>query len=377
MTVLYLTNNPRLAGTARILLSWLRLGRQAGVEGVVAAQESGELTDWMRIQGVPVSVTPMCPPARSWPFPGLTRAWKLSRWARVRRVSIVHCNEHDVFPFGVLVARILGVPVVCHVRFAVTRDYCHWAFGGWRRPDALLWTTNQQRLDCAEAIRGIVDDQQQHLIPLGPDLSVFESSRTDRAAARERFDVRSGEVVIGTATALRPVKRLHDFVDLIGDLAEVHPNVVGRIAGGAIPGEEAYRTEVEQRIEARGLGRRLRWLGHLEPVEPFLRSLDIFVSTSAYETFGNSVCEAMACGLPVAAYVGGSVHEVVGNAGIVVATGDLPALREAVGKLVVNPDARRHYGGLGQDRVRREFNPATSFRRLREIYDRLEASSVR
>jgi len=123
------------------------------------------------------------------------------------------------------------------------------------------------------------------------------------------------DVILGTASALRPAQAYRGFRRARVQLAREDPRVGGVLAGDAAPGDESYRDQILQRIAASGLGRRLRWLGNLEPVEPFYHAIDIFVSTSEYETFGNSVCEAMACRRPVAAYRGGSVHEVVGDAG--------------------------------------------------------------
>jgi glycosyltransferase involved in cell wall biosynthesis len=180
--------------------------------------------------------------------------------------------------------------------------------------------------------------------------------------------LKPGDIVIGTATAMRPIKRLEDFVRLIAEIAPQDPRVVGLIAAGAIKGDEAYLAEIQRLIAAANLGDRLRWLGHLEPVEPFLRALDIFVSTSEYETFGNSVCEAMACAKPVVAYVGGSVHEIVGDAGCIVPNGDFAALKKTVLALVGDADERARLGRSGSARVATHFNPSVSFDRLRSIY---------
>jgi glycosyltransferase involved in cell wall biosynthesis len=373
MTILYLTNNPRLAGTARILTTWLTLGRAEGDAAGVVLQQSGQLADWLHENDVPHVVSAMPWLERRWPLPALREAWRVARWARARGTGLVHCNEHDVYPFGLLVARFLRVPVVCHVRFRLDPGFARWAFGGWRRPDALLWTTRQQQLDSAEALGGVVPASRQHLIRLGPDPAVFRSDAGERGELRRRFDIRPDEIAIGAATALRPVKRLHEFVELIVALAANDARVVGLIAGGAIEGEEAYRERIESAIAASGLGRRLRWVGHLEPIQPLLGSLDVFVSTSEYETFGNSVCEAMACGVPVAAYVGGSVHEIIGDAGLVVPNGDLAGLIDGVNTLVRNPERRAELGERGRERVATLFNPAASFRDLRAIQRRLIA----
>ena len=372
MTVLYLTNNIQLAGTARILTSWLRLGRHDGIDGCVAIQQPGELADWLDRERVPRTTSRMPWPSRLWPVPAFREARRLARWAKERGATLVHCNEHDIYPFAVIVARLLRAPIVCHVRFRVDRGFCQWAFGGWRAPDALLWTTKQQRDDCAEAIAGVVAPERQHLIPLGPDPASFETPAAARDELRRRLGLRETDLVIGTATALRPIKRIDQFVRLIAELGLRHPNVVGLIAGGAVPGDEAYRAQIEREIAASGLGPRLRWIGHVEPIASFLHALDLFVSTSVYETFGNSVCEAMICGLPVVAYVGGSVHEIVGDAGVVVTNDDFPRLLEAVERLATSPAARADLGERGRRRVKAEFNPTASFERLRRLYADLD-----
>jgi glycosyltransferase involved in cell wall biosynthesis len=366
--VLFLTNNPNLGSTARILQSWLLLGRRDGPAGRVVVQKPGDFARWLADQGFPHRIDPMPWPDRNWPVPSLWHAWRVARWARRVGVDVIHCNEHNVYPFALLLRRLLRRSLVCHVRFRVEREFCAWAFGGRRRPDALLWTSHQQREDCAAAVAGIVPPDRQHTVYLGLDLGTFGALAAGRAATRAAWGFAPDEIVIGTATALRPHKRVEDFIDMVAALAREDPRVVGVVAGDAPPGDEVYRDKIVRRIGETGLGRRLIWAGNLEPVEPFYHASDVFVSTSEYETFGNSVCEAMACGRPVAAYRGGSVHEVVGDVGRVVANGDVPALTAAVRELVGRPDLRAELGARGRQRVADEFDPAASLRRVRAIY---------
>jgi glycosyltransferase involved in cell wall biosynthesis len=275
----------------------------------------------------------------------------------------------------VVLRKLLRRPVVCYVRFHINRAFAQWAFAGKRRPDALLWTSLQQREDCANAVEGLVPLDRQHVVPLGLNLDTFGTKADGRAETRQRYGIRPGEIVIGTASALRPIKRIHEFIELVGRLARADERVVGLIAGDAMPGGEPYRDRLIQQIRDTGLGRRLQWLGHLEPVEPFHQAIDIFVSTSEYETFGNSVCEAMACRRAVAAYRGGSVHEVVGEAGRIVETGDLAALTEAVAELVGRPELCRELGERGRARMGSHFNPAQSLQQLKQIYGTLLADA--
>jgi glycosyltransferase involved in cell wall biosynthesis len=294
---------------------------------------------------------------------------KVARWAHRFKISVIHCNEHDVYPFAILVRRLLGLPLVCHVRFRLERGFCEWAFGGkGKRPDALLWTSHQQRQDCAEAIAGLVPDSNQHVVRLGIDPDTFGGRADGRCETRRSWGFGPESVIVGTASALRPRKRIEDFVEVVARLARQDDRVVGVLAGDAAPGDEGYRDEILTEIRATGLDGRFRWLGDLEHVEPFFHAIDIFVSTSEYETFGNSVCEAMACRRPVVAYRGGSIHEVAGDAGRIVENGDLSALETALRELVSCPVQRNELGALAHRRVADQFNPAKSLQQLKGIY---------
>jgi glycosyltransferase involved in cell wall biosynthesis len=375
MRILFLTNNPNLGSTARILQSWLLLGKEQGLIGYVVTQRSGDFSRWLEEHQVPHRIDPMPWPSRQWPVPSLWHAWRVARWARRNRIDVLHCNEHDVYPFAVLLRRLLRLPLVCHVRYRIERPFCEWAFGARRRPDALLWTSRRQQDDCSAAVEGLVPADDQHIVSLGIDLAAFGKLVSTREDTRRAWGIHPDEIVIGTASALRPRKRIEDFIDLVVHLAHEDERVVGVLAGDAVPSDEGYRDQLLRQVRDAGLGRRFRWLGNLEPIEPFYHGIDLFVSASEYETFGNSVCEAMACARPVVGYAGGSVQEVVGAAGLIVETGDLPALTDAVRRCVRSPMTRVSLGQHGRARVAERFNPVHSLRMVRQLHETLATRS--
>ncbi len=69
-----------------------------------------------------------------------------------------------------------------------------------------------------------------------------------------------------------------------------------------------------------------------------------FVFPSRYEGFGLPVVEAMACGCPVAAFRNSSMPEVVDDAGLLVADGDVDALGHAAARMVRERDRWRAAG---------------------------------
>jgi glycosyltransferase involved in cell wall biosynthesis len=370
MNILYLTDNPTLGGTIRILQSWLRLAPNEGIRPFVVTPPESKFLTWLAEYDIPHTTSPMTWLNRRWPFPAVWQAWKLARWARSRGVQVIHCNEHNVYPFAAILRRFLPRPLVCHARYIVGGDFGTWAFARWP-PDALLWTSRQQQADSDAAVRGVVPDSAQHLIPLGLDLTKFGTRSVERDATRAAWGFRPDDIVIGQVCALRARKRIEEFVDLVATLAREDSRVTGVLAGDAMPGDEPYREKVLKHIEATGLGKRFRWLGNIDDVEPVYHALDVFVSTSEYETFGNSVCEAMACGKPVLAYRGGSVAEVVADAGRIVENADLSSLTAVARECVTRSDLRAELGAAARRRVAEQFDPAVSLHRLRELYDDL------
>jgi glycosyltransferase involved in cell wall biosynthesis len=71
------------------------------------------------------------------------------------------------------------------------------------------------------------------------------------------------------------------------------------------------------------------------------------------EQFGRVAVEAMASGVPIVASASGSLPEVVGDAGLLVPSGDPAALREALTELANNPRRRSELGERGRARSAR------------------------
>src|SRR5215475_9049698 len=99
MNVLFLSNTPILGGTARILQYWLRLGQSRGLHGRVVVQEGSAFIGWGHEHQISVFVDSMPWPDRSRPWESLWHAAKVACWARRAGVDVIHCNEHDVYPF--------------------------------------------------------------------------------------------------------------------------------------------------------------------------------------------------------------------------------------------------------------------------------------
>ncbi|QDS88340.1 2-deoxystreptamine glucosyltransferase [Rosistilla ulvae] len=365
MNILFLTNNPNLGSTARALLTWAEEIQREGHEVRVVCP-TGRLSQTLTAKGIATlnSSLPWFDRRRPWAAAGAQA--RVAVWGK--NADIIHCNEHNVYPFGALLGRLIRKPVVCHVRFDIDRKLADWMFGSYGAPAALLWTSLNQQKRCAPIVKGVVPSDRQRVVRLGLDLRDFGRRASERELLRSQHDIGSETLVVGTASAFRPVKRLEDFVEIIRQLRCRYPHVVGMIAGGAVPGLEDYWKQINAMITSLNADAWILRTGHVDDIEPVLQSMDIFVSTSELETFGNSVCEAMACGKPVVGYEGGSVAEVVGDPRQVVANGDIDELTERLARMLEDRLALEEVGRRGRERVATKFNSVARVPELLSLY---------
>lgn len=172
-----------------------------------------------------------------------------------------------------------------------------------------------------------------------PDISQGQQASPAGAPPRivmtARFDAPKDHDTL--LSALAGVRGVEYGVDLIGDG----------------PGEErAYAL-----AESLGLLPRVRFLGQLADVGPYLAAAHIFVLVSDWEGFPRSILEAMRAGLPVVATKVGGVSEAVTprETGFLVRRGDAEDLRIQLCRLLASPSLRARMGYAGRRRYEGHF----------------------
>ena len=130
----------------------------------------------------------------------------------------------------------------------------------------------------------------------------------------------------------------------------------------AIVGDGPRRADIQARVAALGLSERVRVVGEVSDDErlAWLHACDALVlpSTTRQEAFGMVQLEAMMCGRPVVSTdlpTGVPWVNVNGMTGLVVAAGDVAALRTALQRIVADKDLRAAMGAAARQRATTVF----------------------
>lgn len=178
-----------------------------------------------------------------------------------------------------------------------------------------------------------------------------------------------------TARTVASIGRLSDQkgIDLLLDswalVAPARPDWRLRVYG---TGED--EAALKARCTGLGLDGSVEWMGRTDDVERALAEASVFVQSSRGEGFPLALLEAMASGVPCAAFdCAPGVREIVrdGEDGLLAPAGDVAALADRLLRLTGNPRLRDAMGARARSGVQRFSEPET-LRRWEELFAFLE-----
>lgn len=177
--------------------------------------------------------------------------------------------------------------------------------------------------------------------------------------------------VVVAAGRLTRVKRYHMLIEAFARISAQRPDWTLRIYGG---GPEKDRLAAD--IDRRGLHDRVRLMGAVTPLDPEWANGSIAAVTSAQESFGMTITEAMRCGLPVVSTdCPHGPREIIrdGVDGLLVPRDDVHAYSAALLRLMDDQQLRTRMGAAARERVASAFAPQDAARRYDELLTALRA----
>ena len=165
----------------------------------------------------------------------------------------------------------------------------------------------------------------------------------DREQARRDLGWGENDFYLLGVGRLAPLKRFDLMVGAWAGLARCHPSLHLQILGGG------DSQGLQQAAEAAGVGGRIHF-AVVEDVKPYLAAADLYLSTSATESFGLANLEALVAGLPSICTAVGGVPEVMGQGAWLIPV-EQQALQNALGELIDQPVQRKAWSMRAADQA--------------------------
>lgn len=197
----------------------------------------------------------------------------------------------------------------------------------------------------------------------GLDFDLLAPTQTRLEVMAELPELARKSFVVGTASNLQPLKRVHLLLDAVSRLGNgVHCLILG---------EGPARASLEKQSANLGIDCHVSFLGRQEHVGDYLQLMDAFVLPSGpQEAFGNAAVEAMGVGLPTVVFSdGGGLTEHVTDHSTGLVVSDVGGLTEALSALAKDETLRRELGRRGMEHVRMTYSLEAMFERYADLYD--------
>jgi len=354
LKILHVLNGHYLYGGGQQVAYLIAGLQQRGVDNVLTCPGGAAIAGYAAARGAAVHAL-HC--SGAWHFNYYRR---LTRLIQRERPDIVHAHSR----FGSdwlagLAARSTGVAAVLSRRVD-DRD-THWAV---RHKYPLYSRTICISGGIADVLRRCgVADQGLRVVRSAVDVTPWQTPQSRDALAR-MFELDPSRPIVGIVAQLIPRKGVDLALDMLhGIPAPQRPQM---LIFGRGEQESALRLRA-QSITPDGT---VRFAGYRDDLRSWLGALDVLLHPARREGLGIALLQAASAGVPVLAFRTGGTPEAVidGETGVLVANGDVKALRSALLNLLADPSRRARMGAAGRARMEREFSPDTMVEGNLQVY---------
>ena len=204
---------------------------------------------------------------------------------------------------------------------------------------------------------GIVKTEQVEILGSGSicgvDSNRFKPNADLRRTVRDTLGIPDLGIIILFVGRLNKDKGILDLAEAFSQLAGQRDDVWLLVVGD-------YEEDIGDDFNSHcgSALSRVRRVGHTDCTEHYMAAADVFALPSYRESFGITVIEAAACGVPSAvSRIYGLTDSVLdGKTGLMYAPGDVPAIRDCLMRLCTDTILRLRLGNAAKLRANLEFS---------------------
>ncbi len=162
------------------------------------------------------------------------------------------------------------------------------------------------------------------------------------------------------------------LLEVFNELIQTHQNIKLVYIGSTPPNQEHFLSSLNDKIVEYNLIKKVEIIPFQENINQLWQSIDVaIVPSTEPEPFGMVAIEAMMAQKPVVAANHGGLTEIIVNnqTGFLVEPNNKTALKEALEKLIYNPELRKTFGQKGYQRAIESFSIQNYVTKIEDILE--------
>lgn len=252
--------------------------------------------------------------------------------------------------FGRIFGRIFGIKKIIT---SLRSSYAEPRFKLW----LLLEKITSPLVDCyisvSETVKNIyeksvgIPGEKIEIIYNGVDISKFDI-QIDKKTKRQEIGLPEHALIIGCIGKFRPEKGQKYLIWAMPEILQKFPDAVLALVGD---GEE--KEKLDKLIKSLELEQSVKLFGERQDVPEILKTFDVFVNPSLYEGMSNSILEAMAAKIPIAASDIPSNAEIIenGKTGLLMPVMNIEKIAESVIQILSSPELAKKLSSAAFQKV--------------------------
>lgn len=330
---------------------------------------SGRLAHRAHEVGVPTYVQDFPWLSRRNPLPYGRALYNLGSLVVRHRVALIHTNCAHSIKYAVPMARLLGVPCICHVHDFQRK---------WHQPEYVQRLNHATRIVtissalARECIGNGMRENRLVVMHNAIDVDAFTNvSPKTGQLARRQLGIPLTAPVVGIVGQVLPLKGHWEFVQAARSITAELPQTRFLVVGDdrSTP-DLSFVSRVKAYIGEVGLDAQVHFLGFRDDVPEIMAALDVLAVPTHDEGFGRVVVEGMAAGKAVVASRVGGIPEIIEHrrTGLLVPVKDVQALAEAILGILRDPRQQSVLGKAARRVAKERFDLPDYVKRMEALY---------
>jgi glycosyltransferase involved in cell wall biosynthesis len=234
-----------------------------------------------------------------------------------------------------------------------------------RLSDAVISTSNEQAVIIKKIF--FINEAKIFKVFNGIDPTPFSPRKNE--IIRQKHNIAPGENLLLSIARLEKDKGIQNIIYAFPEILKIFPDTKLMIVG-----DGSYAPELRKRVKKLNLENNVIFTGMLsfESLPDYFNACDLFVNPTIRQNgYDLTILEAMACEKPVVVSNIGSVPTVIedGVDGLLVPTGDIKKLAEAVRKVLTDKELAQRLGKAARKKIVEKFSVESMVEGTIKVYE--------